>query len=314
MPDANAFDPAGNGRPMIGRRQAMGLAGAAVAAGMVPSIAMAAARPGLSGWAVNVDTWWRDRPLEQRIDAAAAMGFDKIEIWGVEAPKRDAAAIARQCRDAGISIVQFTAVPQKIADPAQTEQQFLDAVKQTLDFGVTLNSRMATVVGHQAIEGVRYADALARYQDRLALAAPLAEKAGLTLIVEPFNPRDHLGFFLYGSDDALKVMRAINSPALKLNWDLFHMQRAEGDLIDRFRKGIDQIAYVQIGDSPARNEPGTGEVDFGRVLTAVRQAGYAGPIGLEFFPSKGKPDRQLRSELEALARQFEPNGKKAKAR
>jgi hydroxypyruvate isomerase len=290
----------------------MGLTGAAIAvAALSPRRAMAAGRPALSGWALNVDTWWRDRPLEQRIDAAAALEFDKIEIWGVEAPKRDAAAIARQCRDAGVSIVQFTAVPQRIADPAQTEAEFLDGVKRTLAFGTTLNSKMATVVGHQAIEGVPHADALARYRDRLALAAPLAEQAGLTLIVEPFNPRDHLGFFLYGSDDALKVVRAIDSPAVKLNWDLFHMQRAEGDLIDRFRKGVDQIAYVQIGDSPGRNEPGTGEVDFGRVLTAVRQAGYTGPIGLEFYPSEGKPDRQLRGELEALARQVEPNGKKA---
>ncbi|RVT42299.1 TIM barrel protein [Sphingobium algorifonticola] len=289
--------------PNVDRRRALGMAGGMAIGTMLPASATAAspARSALSPWAVNVDTWWKDQPLERRIDRAAALGFDKIEIWGVDAPERDAKAIARQCRDAGLAIVQYTATAKRLADPGLSQAQYLNDVRRTLDLGTILDSRMTTVVGHQAIEGVDRATALDRYRERLAIAAPLAQQAGVTLIVEPFNPRDHLGFFLYGSEDALNIMRAIGSPALKINWDLFHMQRAEGDLIDRFRKGIDQIAYVQIGDSPGRNEPGTGEVDFGRVLGAVREAGYAGPIGLEFFPTKGKPDDTLREELETLA-------------
>ena len=76
----------------------------------------------------------------------------------------------------------------------------------------------------------------------------------------------------------------MGSPHVKLNWDLFHMQRYEGNLIDNLRKGRQHIGYVQIADSPDRNEPSTGEVNYATVLEAVREIGYRRPVGVECIP------------------------------
>jgi hydroxypyruvate isomerase len=114
--------------------------------------------------------------------------------------------------------------------------------------------------------------------------APMLETAGVTALVEPFNRVNHLNHLLNGSQPALPMVRSVNSPRVKLLWDFYHMQLEDGDLIEKFNAGVDQVAHVQIGDVPGRHQPGTGEVNHANLLRAVRAAGYAGKIGLEFMP------------------------------
>jgi hydroxypyruvate isomerase len=79
-------------------------------------------------------------------------------------------------------------------------------------------------------------------------------------------------------------VRSVASPRIKLLWDFYHMQLEDGDLIEKFTAGADQVAHVQIGDVPGRHQPGTGEVNHANLLKAVRAAGYRDKIGLEFMP------------------------------
>jgi len=132
-------------------------------------------------------------------------------------------------------------------------------------------------------------------RDRMAEVAPLFEAAGVIACIEPFNPYNHPGYFLNGASDAVAIARAINSPNVKLNWDLFHMQRAEGNVVHQLREGIDQCALIQIADSPDRHEPGTGEMNYAYILNEAKRLGFSGPIGLECFPVQG-------TEKAALAR------------
>ena len=97
--------------------------------------------------------------------------------------------------------------------------------------------------------------------------APTLESTKVMAILEPMNGRvDHPGHCLYGSPDALKICREVDSPFVKLNWDLYHMQITEGDLCGRMRDGLDQIGYLQLADHPGRFEPEAGEVHYNRVL------------------------------------------------
>ncbi len=80
------------------------------------------------------------------------------------------------------------------------------------------------------------------------------------------------------------MVRSVNSPRVKLLWDFYHMQLEDGDLIEKFTAGADQVAHVQIGDVPGRHQPGTGEVNHTNLLRSVRAGGYHDKIGLEFMP------------------------------
>ena len=116
------------------------------------------------------------------------------------------------------------------------------------------------------------------------------------LILEPMNVRvDHKGHSLYGSPPSIKIIQAVGSKFVKLNWDLYHMHITEGDLCGHLREGFaaDAIGYVQLADHPGRNEPGTGEIHYPRVLQELATLGYDGYVGLECRP-KG-------SEAEAAA-------------
>jgi hydroxypyruvate isomerase len=119
----------------------------------------------------------------------------------------------------------------------------------------------------------------------LKLAAPVAEDNEVTLILEPMNIRvDHKGHCLYGSAPAVRICREVKSKFVKINWDLYHCQISEGDLSGRLREGFDQCGYLQIADHPGRNEPGTGEIHYNRVLKEAYDLGYRGYVGLELRP------------------------------
>ena len=238
----------------------------------------------LSDYAVNLDTWFRQVPFEQRFALAKQHNFKFIEFWpadrnnGTKAP-----AIRDLCNANGLTVVQFAPAWPNFADPAKLPD-LLKTTEAAIADARTLGCTQFTVTGHSLIEGMSREAQLAGYQAGLTRMAPMLEAAGMTALVEPFNRVNHLNHLLNGSQPGLPMVRAINSPRVKLLWDFYHMQLEDGDLIEKFTSGIDQVAYVQIGDVPGRHQPGTGEVNHTNLLKAVRAAGYRGKIGLEFMP------------------------------
>ena len=238
----------------------------------------------LSDYAVNLDTWFRQVPFEQRFALAKQHNFKFIEFWPADrnnGPK--APAIRDLCNANGLTVVQFAPAWPNFADPAKLPD-LLKTTEAAIADARTLGCTQFTVTGHSLIEGMSREAQLAGYQAGLTRMAPMLEAAGMTALVEPFNRVNHLNHLLNGSQPGLPMMRAINSPRVKLLWDFYHMQLEDGDLIQKFNAGIDQVAYVQIGDVPGRHEPGTGEVNHANLFKAVRAAGYRGKIGLEFMP------------------------------
>ena len=152
-----------------------------------------------------------------------------------------------------------------------------------------LDCRKMTVVGGNDQPGMTQEEMHENIIIALKKVAPIAEKHKVMLILEPMNIRvDHKGHCLYGSPDAVRICRDVNSPYVKINWDLYHMQISEGDLCGRLREGFDQVGYVQLADHPGRNEPGTGEIQFRRVLRELRELGYDDFVGLECWPLEGE--------------------------
>ena len=287
----------------ITRRRLLKAAGLVSAAAMVPRLApagpiLAPAGPiigdaGLSRFACNVESWWTDLDFMDRFERAAEAGFRAIEFWSYERSDRDVGAIAAKCRSLGLDVIQFTGWGAPSLADTRNHAEFRRRMQTVVDVAEELDAPMFTIVGHQVVDGVDQAASVSNIERALTSVAPLLEAAGRTAILEPFNPVDHQGHFLNGSPDALAICRTIDSPAVKINWDLYHMQLTEGNLIASLRDGIDQVGYVQIADVPGRHQPGTGEINYTRVFAALDDMGYKGPVGLECWPQGGDAERAV---------------------
>jgi hydroxypyruvate isomerase len=242
-------------------------------------------------FAVNVEMWWTSkRDFLDRVREAAALGFPAIEFWPWK--EKDIDALAKLTNDLGIAIAQFTAWGFRpgLNDP-KNHEAFVKAVEDGCQVAKKLNCKMMTVVGGDDQPGMTQEQMHKNIIEGLKRAAPIAEKNEVMLILEPMNIRvDHKGHCLYGSSPTIRICKAVDSPMVKINWDLYHMQITEGDLCGHLREGFaaKQIGYLQLADHPGRNEPGTGEVHYNRVLKEAYDLGYRGYVGLECRPKKGE--------------------------
>lgn len=235
-------------------------------------------------FAVNVEMWWSRTPFLDRLEQAAALGFPAVEFWPYETKNID--AVAEACKRLKLDVAQFTAWGFRpgMNDPANHDR-LEKKIKKACQVAKRLDCPMMTVVGGNDQRGMTQPEMHDNIIAGLKRIAPIAEDNEVMLILEPMNIRvDHKGHCLYGSPDAVRICREVNSDFVKINWDLYHMQISEGDLCGRMRDGFDQIGYLQLADHPGRNEPGTGEINYPRVLRAAHELGYRGYVGLECRP------------------------------
>jgi hydroxypyruvate isomerase len=123
--------------------------------------------------------------------------------------------------------------------------------------------------------------------DALKRGAEIFEPHGMAMVLEPLS--DNPDLFLRHADQTYMICRAVGSPACKLLYDAYHMQRNEGNLIATMEKTWSEIAYIQIGDNPGRKEPGTGEVNYANVFQFIHKKGFTGILGMEHgnaYPGK----------------------------
>ncbi len=277
------------------RRSFLGTSAAAAGALALDAGAASAAEAGkLPGqtpntkFAVNIEMWFGGMPFLDRMRASAKLGFPAVEFWPWEG--KDLAAIADLSKELNLAIAQFTAwgFEPGMNDP-KNHQRFVEAVDKGCEVAKQIDCKLMTVVGGNDQRGMSQEQMHENIITALKMAAPIAEKNDITLILEPMNIRvDHKGHCLYGSEKPVRICREVNSPNVKINWDLYHMQISEGDLCGRLKDGFDQVGYLQVADNPGRYEPGTGEVHYNRVLRQAKELGYTGYVGLECRPMEGE--------------------------
>ncbi len=283
-------------REPLDRRRFLGVAAAAGAASALAAPRAADAQEPEEGdrasigktphsrFAVNIEMWWTKLPFLDRIRKTAELGFPAVEFWPYKG--KDLDAIADLCQELNVAIAQFTAwgFEPGMNNP-RNEDAFVATIEEACQAAHRLRCEKMTVVAGNNQPGMSQEQMHAQVIKALKRAAPLAEREKVMLILEPMNGRvDHPGHCLYGSEDAVRICREVNSPMVKINWDLYHMQISEGDLCGRLKDGFDQVGYLQLADHPGRNEPGTGEIHYPRVLRQAQELGYRGFVGLECRP------------------------------
>lgn len=237
--------------------------------------------------AANLSWLFQDRPLPERVAAAAACGFRGVEIL-FPYDEIDAARLAGLLDAAGLELVlinapagDWAAGERGFAAIPGAEGRFQKSLETALDYAAASGVRRVHVLSGLAA-GDDAADTLAA---NLHAALPLAEAAGVTLLLEPLNNHDVPGYFLRHFDDAVSLVAACASPFLKLQADLYHIQIMDGDLTRRLTAHAGLIGHVQIAGVPERGEPDRGELAIDHLLHRLDEIGYTGWVGLEYRPA-----------------------------
>ncbi|MGH7266352.1 MAG: hydroxypyruvate isomerase family protein [Candidatus Rokuibacteriota bacterium] len=248
-------------------------------------------------YAANLTMLFNEAPFLERFERAAAAGFHAVEF--LFAHGVDQAGVERELRRHGLELVLFD--PEGGDFPAGDRGYLCDPgrrdhLRKTVDDAIAtarrLGCRRLNVLAGNRVEGVSDAEMRRTVVENLAAAAPAAAAAGITLLVEALNTWESPRYFLDRSRLGLDIVREVAQPNVRFQYDCYHMQRMEGQLIETLTRNLPWIGHVQIADVPGRHEPGTGEVNYANVLAALDGAGYEGYVGLEYRPS-GKTEESL---------------------
>jgi hydroxypyruvate isomerase len=238
----------------------------------------------------NLMFLYNEVPALERPAAAARSGFAAVEFqFPYEFP---AETYARAIRDAGVELVLINSPPgdwakgdRGLAALPHRREEFLrsiETMKRYCDvLGVKRINLMAGVPGPLVAPDY----ARATFVENLRLTARALAPLGVTVCVEPLNSRDVPGFLFARSNEAIPLLDAAGERNIAYQFDVYHTQIMEGDLIPTLTRLKDRIGHIQFADTPGRNEPGTGEINFANVFAAMDRIGYAGWVGAEYKPS-----------------------------
>ena len=162
------------------------------------------------------------------------------------------------------------------------KDNFVKTCKASVEAAKRVNAKWMTVVPGFFDRRLPMGIQTSNVVDALRRGAEIFEPHGLIMVLEPLSDTPEL--FMRYSDQTYELCKAVKSPACKILYDAYHMQRNEGNLINNINSCWDEIAYFQIGDNPGRKEPGTGEINYKKIFECLGEAGYSGRIGFELFP------------------------------
>lgn len=257
-------------------------------------------------FAANLNLQFNEVPMLERYGRAAAAGFTQVEVLF---PYRDGLErVADELKRHRLELILFDTEP---GDFAGGERGYLcqpgqgDYLEQTFRDGIEVARRLGcqrlNVLAGNLVDGYSFDDQRRAAVEGLKRLAPLAEQAGLMLLIEALNQPANPRYFLTNSRLGFELVDAANSPAVKFQYDAFHLQIMEGNLIETVTKHLAKVGHVQIGDVPGRHEPGTGEINYPNFFAALDRAGYDGYIGLEYIPA-GQTEEGLDAWLPRAAR------------
>ncbi|MBR5548036.1 MAG: TIM barrel protein [Clostridia bacterium] len=234
-------------------------------------------------YSVCVSALFSKTPLQEAIGLVKQAGYDTCEFWSWWDKDLATVKAALDEHQVRLSAMCTRFVP--LNDPAK-RQEYLDGLAETLKAAELLDCRTIISQVGQEQPHLSREEQTQSIVDGLKVCVPLLEKAGVTLVIEPLNTKfDHPGYFLARSDEAFAIVRKVNSPYVKVLFDIYHQQITEGNLIPNITGNAEWIDHIHMAGHPGRHEPfGRNEIHYPSVLAALKEAGYTGAIGLEYFP------------------------------
>lgn len=222
--------------------------------------------------------------LENRIAAAAAAGFRKVEIFTTA--NRDVPSLKAALAETGCELYATVTDPRvQLVMEAQHDgfrEMFAKAAAEAAELGAT----NIVVPSGSAVPYMKRPVQLGIVAKAIASVVPVAEAHGLTILLEPVNTRvDHPGVLFGMTEDAVTVIEEIGSPRVRLLYDIYHSITEREDPFVVLPAVAHLVGHVQVADAPGRGEPGSGTVDWPAIVALLEQVGYKGLVGAEFSPT-----------------------------
>lgn len=244
-------------------------------------------------FSICLELFYPHLPFLDRLPHIQEQGFHFIEFWSPY--DKDLTALHKRKSQYGLEITTFSAHRHSSPVLPQDQESFLQEIARNLESAKRLGCAQLIVLSDALGEddGAKPAPISAEQKlltlvKALEHAVRLAQQQQVTLLLEPLNLEDHPRYFLDKSALTFTVVQAVGSPYLKVLFDIYHMQRAEGHLLETITQHIADIGYFHVADVPGRYEPGTGELHYLNILQTIRRLGYTGTIGFECRPQKSE--------------------------
>jgi hydroxypyruvate isomerase len=237
-------------------------------------------------FAANLGYLFTERPLIERVGAAAAAGFEAIELqFPYDVP---AAAMKAEIDKHGLTVLGINTPPGGtgefgLAAVPGRERAFEALFAQALGYIAAIGGRAVHCLAGKVLPDQRPA-AEKVFVENLNRAAALAAANDITLLIEPINPRDRPGYFLNSAEHAADIVAKLGKPNVRIQFDFYHAQIVGGDLIRRFERHFSAVGHVQIAAVPSRAEPDEGEVNYPAIFATLDTLGYGGWVGAEYRP------------------------------
>lgn len=241
-------------------------------------------------FAANLTMLYSDSPFPARFGRAKASGFRYVEYMFPYA--YDISALAAALTDNGLQQVLFNlpagdwaAGERGIAAMPARVEEFRAGVALAIQIAQALNVRQLNCLVGKRDPEVPLDEQRWVMIENLRYAADALAAAGITLLIEMLNPFDVPGFLIDSPRVAFEVQEQVGSANLKVQYDVYHAQRTQGELANTIRAHLDRIGHIQVADNPGRHQPGTGEINYRFLFEFLDAIGYDGYVGLEYVPT-----------------------------
>ena len=242
--------------------------------------------------AINLETIYPGVDFCEKIRGVHKAGFSAIEFWGWQ--DKNLPQVKAVCQELGVKVQAFSGTGSWSLCDRASRTEYKDWIRQSLQAAKELEcSNLILFPNHFTPGGC--SDFRAQYSREAMVAnaavtlselAPVLEEAGVTALLEPLcNVGADAGMSITHTSVGADVVRAVNSPNVRLLCDVFHMQMMHGNLLQNITQNLDIVPYIHLADAPDRHEPGTGEINFDFLLPQIKESGFAGTVCFEYFPA-----------------------------
>lgn len=239
---------------------------------------------------VNISILLKEVPFLERFAQATKLGFGAVEFWWPGDELLPQVAEQLRVTELKVALMNFDAGNMAagergfLNDPQQRER-FRANVPVAIAFAQRVGIPQLNALVGNTLPNVDREQQLDMVRENLAWAADRAAEADIGVVVESLNTFENQKYLLTNTRDTLELFAEVGRPNLKYQYDVYHMQRMEGNIIATLQEHIAHIGHIQLADSPGRHEPGTGELHYPHILAALDTLAYQGYIGLEYNPS-----------------------------
>lgn len=290
-------------RRTFARNVAGALAAAPVASSITGSVsAFAQTAHAEPAYKLSVMLWtvYRDLPFEQRLEKVAQAGYKNVELVGEYEKWSDAdfnKAIAKR-KELGITFDCTAGLKHSLCNPAQRDA-LITEFRNTLPIMERLACPAMIVLTGDRVPGMSAEAQSQSCVEGLKAAAKLVDGKKINgepvrILLENIDPEENPKYFLTSVAKGFEIIRAINHPQVQFLYDFFHEQIAEGNLIEKLEKNIEQVGLVHVADVPGRHRPGTGEINYANIFRKLAELKYNKIVAMEFMPL-GDPVEELRA-------------------